>query len=121
MVVTWLVCTKIFNITYFWNWKRHSGPTLVIRTKNWVFLGFLLVIKMTVIQKGRNLVIFYRFFCYNLFWNWNSHSGSTHMTRTENWVFMGFLSVIKMTIIQNGHNLVMFYRFFYYNLFLELE
>ena len=34
---------------------------------NWAFLGFLSVIKTTVIKKGRNLVIFNWIFYYNLF------------------------------------------------------
>ena len=121
MVLTWLVFTDIFIITYFWNQKRHSGSTHTTRTKNQAFLGFLSVIKTSFIQKGHNLVIFYRFFIITCFWNWNSHSGSTDMARIENWAFMGFFLVIKTTVIKKCRNLVISYRIVYYNLFLELE
>ena len=66
MAITWSVFTGIFIITYFWNWKCHSASTHATRTENRVFLGFISVIKMTVIQKGCNLVIFYQIFYYNL-------------------------------------------------------
>ena len=49
-VVTWSVFTGVFIITCFWNWNNQFVSTNVSRTKNWAFMGFFSVIKMTVIK-----------------------------------------------------------------------
>ena len=82
---------------------------------------FFSIIKMIVIQKGRNLVSFYRNFYYNLFLELEQSFWIHPRDHNRKLGISDFLLVIKTTVIKKGCNLLSFYQNFYYNLFLELE